>query len=169
MWDMNAQQTFTLESRFIPSNFLIPSFSFSSSGQETTPLSTLVEQARDDRHAGINRGLRRVRATTSKRRRWRRQRHLLTPYGSWGVRRREQVSTGPPRPPSGSTPAPCVSSISLVPHTQPAMADSEFEEFRHYFERLPQHLKAPLSNYTWVILARYEPVRETDDRTIIAM
>ncbi|XP_072743072.1 JNK-interacting protein 1 isoform X1 [Anoplolepis gracilipes] len=30
------------------------------------------------------------------------------------------------------------------------MADSEFEEFRHYFERLPQHLKAPLSNYTLV-------------------
>ncbi|KYN42538.1 JNK-interacting protein 1 [Trachymyrmex septentrionalis] len=30
------------------------------------------------------------------------------------------------------------------------MADSEFEEFRHYFERLPQHLKTPLSNYTLV-------------------
>ncbi|XP_046736906.1 JNK-interacting protein 1 isoform X2 [Diprion similis] len=30
------------------------------------------------------------------------------------------------------------------------MADSEFEEFRHYFERLPQHLKAPISNYTLV-------------------
>ncbi|XP_076170079.1 JNK-interacting protein Aplip1 isoform X5 [Ptiloglossa arizonensis] len=30
------------------------------------------------------------------------------------------------------------------------MADTEFEEFRHYFERLPQHLKAPLSNYTLV-------------------
>ncbi|XP_076248212.1 JNK-interacting protein Aplip1 isoform X4 [Calliopsis andreniformis] len=30
------------------------------------------------------------------------------------------------------------------------MADSEFEEFRQYFERLPQHLKAPLSNYTLV-------------------
>ncbi|XP_043285669.1 JNK-interacting protein 1 isoform X2 [Venturia canescens] len=30
------------------------------------------------------------------------------------------------------------------------MADTEFEEFRHYFERLPQHLKAPISNYTLV-------------------
>ncbi|XP_017762712.1 PREDICTED: JNK-interacting protein 1 isoform X2 [Eufriesea mexicana] len=30
------------------------------------------------------------------------------------------------------------------------MADTEFEEFRHYFEKLPQHLKAPLSNYTLV-------------------
>lgn len=40
-------------------------------------------------------------------------------------------------------PTPCV--FSLV-HRR--MADTEFEEFRHYFERLPQHLKAPLSNYT---------------------
>ncbi|XP_066590184.1 JNK-interacting protein 1 [Prorops nasuta] len=30
------------------------------------------------------------------------------------------------------------------------MADSEFEEFRYHFERLPQHLKAPLTNYTLV-------------------
>ncbi|XP_012269055.2 JNK-interacting protein 1 isoform X2 [Athalia rosae] len=30
------------------------------------------------------------------------------------------------------------------------MADTEFEEFRHYFDRLPQHLKAPISNYTLV-------------------
>ncbi|XP_015595848.1 JNK-interacting protein 1 isoform X2 [Cephus cinctus] len=30
------------------------------------------------------------------------------------------------------------------------MADTEFEEFRHFFERLPQHLKAPISNYTLV-------------------
>ncbi|XP_044014243.1 JNK-interacting protein 1 isoform X2 [Aphidius gifuensis] len=30
------------------------------------------------------------------------------------------------------------------------MADTEFEEFRQYFERLPQHLKAPISNYTLV-------------------
>lgn len=43
-------------------------------------------------------------------------------------------------------PTPCV--FSLV-HRR--MADTEFEEFRHYFERLPQHLKAPLSNYTWAI------------------
>jgi hypothetical protein len=28
------------------------------------------------------------------------------------------------------------------------MADTEFEEFRYYFDRLPQHLKAPISNYT---------------------
>ncbi|KAK0181409.1 hypothetical protein PV327_003698 [Microctonus hyperodae] len=30
------------------------------------------------------------------------------------------------------------------------MADTEFEEFRQYFERVPQHLKAPISNYTLV-------------------
>ncbi|KAJ8687743.1 hypothetical protein QAD02_023537 [Eretmocerus hayati] len=30
------------------------------------------------------------------------------------------------------------------------MADTEFEEFRYYFDRLPQHLKAPISNYTLV-------------------
>ncbi|XP_063986208.1 JNK-interacting protein 1 isoform X1 [Diachasmimorpha longicaudata] len=30
------------------------------------------------------------------------------------------------------------------------MADTEFEEFRQYFERLPQHLQAPISNYTLV-------------------
>ncbi|KAJ9598433.1 hypothetical protein L9F63_010877, partial [Diploptera punctata] len=28
------------------------------------------------------------------------------------------------------------------------MADTEFEEFRHYFERLPQHIKAPAQSYT---------------------
>jgi hypothetical protein len=28
------------------------------------------------------------------------------------------------------------------------MADTEFEEFRHYFERLPQHIKAPAHSYT---------------------
>jgi hypothetical protein len=28
------------------------------------------------------------------------------------------------------------------------MADTEFEEFRHYFERLPQHIKAPAHTYT---------------------
>lgn len=30
------------------------------------------------------------------------------------------------------------------------MADTEFEEFRQYFDSLPQHLKAPVTNYTWV-------------------
>ncbi|KDR12330.1 JNK-interacting protein 1 [Zootermopsis nevadensis] len=30
------------------------------------------------------------------------------------------------------------------------MADTEFEEFRHYFERLPQHIKAPAQSYTLV-------------------
>ncbi|XP_034938773.1 JNK-interacting protein 1 isoform X2 [Chelonus insularis] len=30
------------------------------------------------------------------------------------------------------------------------MADTEFEEFRQYFDQLPQHLKAPISNYTLV-------------------
>ncbi|XP_043461288.1 JNK-interacting protein 1 isoform X1 [Leptopilina heterotoma] len=30
------------------------------------------------------------------------------------------------------------------------MADIEFEEFRRYFERLPQHIKAPVSNYRLV-------------------
>ncbi|KAJ4431867.1 hypothetical protein ANN_20473 [Periplaneta americana] len=28
------------------------------------------------------------------------------------------------------------------------MADTEFEEFRHFFERLPQHIKAPAQSYT---------------------
>ncbi|XP_033223990.1 JNK-interacting protein 1 isoform X2 [Belonocnema kinseyi] len=30
------------------------------------------------------------------------------------------------------------------------MADTEFEQFRQYFERVPQHLKAPISNYRLV-------------------
>ncbi|XP_012279260.1 JNK-interacting protein 1 [Orussus abietinus] len=30
------------------------------------------------------------------------------------------------------------------------MADTEFEELRHYLERLPRHLKGPISNYTLV-------------------
>ncbi|XP_069692664.1 JNK-interacting protein 1 [Periplaneta americana] len=30
------------------------------------------------------------------------------------------------------------------------MADTEFEEFRHFFERLPQHIKAPAQSYTLV-------------------
>ena len=28
------------------------------------------------------------------------------------------------------------------------MADSEFEEFRQYFDQLPQHIKAPAKCYT---------------------
>lgn len=58
----------------------------------------------------------------------------------------QQLSTRPPRPPSGPTPALCA--LPARPVDDVSMADSEFEEFRHYFERLPQHLKAPLSNYT---------------------
>lgn len=65
--------------------FYLPlSLALAARSQPLPPSTLADEQARDARHAGINRGLRRVRATTSRRRRRRRQRHLLTPYVSWG-------------------------------------------------------------------------------------
>lgn len=97
---------------------------------------------RDAHHAGINR------APLVASKRWcssnvvpQHQRHL-GPNAFPGVD--EQLSSRPSRPPSGPTPR------RVFFAGYPRMADTEFEEFRHYFEKLPQHLKAPLSNYTWV-------------------
>lgn len=116
--------------------------SFSLSGREPTPSTLANEQARDVHHAGINRGcvgFARRRSDVGDD-----VSDISSRIISWGL-----TSSSPPgrhgRP--QDRPLLCTS-LNLAKVVE--MADSEFEEFRHYFERLPQHLKAPLSNYTWV-------------------